>query len=252
YARFETNEQRKLVLGRVAQAVLAGFLADGGDSQAKVRALLHAFNDGHVLVWSADRRMQRGLALTTVGGAFEPSGTDAISVVTNSASGTKLDFYQQRTVTYDVRLAGVGTATATLSVDLLNDSPTSGFPPYVIGPYKDYSRRAGENVAVVDLYCDRGCALQRAERGGEPAELSSFQMDGYPYFEDYVRTPSGGTVSLRADLLLTEAWEGDDTGGTYHLTFIGQTTIRPTTVRVRITAPDGMRFTSFDDRLSRD
>ena len=39
---------------------------------------------------------------------------------------------------------------------MLNDSPTSGFPPYVIGPYKDYSTQAGENVAVVDLYCDRG------------------------------------------------------------------------------------------------
>src|SRR4029078_9283164 len=104
YARFETNEQRTLVLGRGAQAALAGFLADGGDPQAKVRALLHAFDNGHVLAWGADRQMQRGLQLTTVGGDFDPSGTDAISVVTNSASGTKLDFYQRRTVTYDVRL----------------------------------------------------------------------------------------------------------------------------------------------------
>jgi hypothetical protein len=252
YAVFDTSEQRKLVLGRVAQAVLNAFLARGGDPQAKVRALLNAFDDGHVLAWSTDTQMQRGLSLTTVGGAFDPSGTDVISVVTNSASGTKLDFYQQRTISYDVELTGGGTAVASLSVDLLNDSPTSGFPPYVIGPYKDYSRKAGENVAVVDLYCDRGCALQRAQRGGEPVDLSSFQMDGYPYFEDYVRTPSGGTANLRADLVLTEAWVGDDTGGTYHLSFIGQTTVRPTTVRVRITAPDGMRFTSFDDRLTRD
>jgi hypothetical protein len=252
YAVFDTSEQRKLVLGRVAQAVLNAFLARGGDPQAKVRALLNAFDDGHVLAWSTDTQMQRGLSLTTVGGAFDPSGTDVISVVTNSASGTKLDFYQQRTISYDVELTGGGTAVASLSVDLLNDSPTSGFPPYVIGPYKDYSRKAGENVAVVDLYCDRGCALQRAERGDEPVDLSSFQMDGYPYFEDYVRTPSGGTANLRADLVLTEAWVGDDTGGTYHLSFIGQTTVRPTTVRVRITAPDGMRFTSFDDRLTRD
>jgi Protein of unknown function (DUF4012) len=252
YALFETNEQRKLVLGRVAQAVLAGFLADGGDPQAKVRALLKAFDDGHVLAWSTDRRMQRGLALTTVGGAFDPLGTDAISVVTNSASGTKLDFYQQRTVTYDVRLTGGGTANATLTVDMLNDSPTSGFPPYVIGPYKDYSTRAGENVAVVDLYCDRGCALQSATRGDEPVELTSYRMDGYPYFEDYVRTASGEAANISAELVLTQAWDGDDRGGTYRLSFIRQTTIRPTTVRVRITAPDGMRFTSWDDRLALD
>ena len=160
YAVFDTAEERKLVLGRVAEAVLGAFLAQGGDPQAKLRALMRAFDDGHVLAWSTDPAMQRGLALTTVGGAFRPAGTDVVSVVTNSASGTKLDFYQRRTVTYDVRLGGGGTATATLAVDLENDSPTSGFPPYVIGPYKEYSTEAGENVAVVDLYCDVGCALQ--------------------------------------------------------------------------------------------
>ena len=252
YAVFDTSEQRKLVLGRVAEAVLNAFLAHGGDPQAKVRALLKAFDDGHVLAWSTDPQMQRGLALTTVGGAFDPSGTDAIAVVTNSASGTKLDYYQERTVGYDVELLGGGTAAATLTVDMLNDSPTSGFPPYVIGPYKHYSTQAGENVAVVDLYCDRGCALLNATRGGEPVELSRYRMDGYPYFEDYVRTPSGETASIKADLVLMDAWEGDDRTGTYRLSFIHQTTIRPTTVRIGISAPDGMRFTSWDDRFSLD
>ena len=252
YALFDTNEQRKLVLGRVAQAVLNAFLARGGDPQAKVRALLKAFDDGHVLAWSTDPEMQRGLALTTVGGAFDPSGTDSIAVVTNSASGTKLDYYQQRTVSYDVELMGGGTAASTLTVDMLNDSPTSGLPPYVIGPYKHYSTQAGENVAVVDLYCDRGCALLNATRGDEPVELSRYEMDGFPYFEDYVRTPSGGTASITADLVLMDAWEGDDRSGTYRLSFIRQTTIRPTTLRVSISAPTGMRFTSWDDRLTLD
>jgi hypothetical protein len=252
YAVFETNEQRKLVLGGVAQAVLGGFLSEGGDPQAKVRALLRAFDDGHVLAWSTDPEMQRGLALTTVGGAFRPSGTDVVSVVTNSASGTKLDFYQRRTVSYDVRLGGGGTASAALTVDLLNGSPTSGFPPYVIGPYKQYSTQAGENVAVVDMYCDVGCALESATRGGEPAKLSRYRMGDYPYYEDYVRTPSGETASITAHLVLSRAWEGDDRGGTYRLSFVGQTTIHPTRLRVSITAPEGMSFTSFDERLSGD
>ena len=112
YALFDTAEERKLVLGRVAQAVLGGFLAQRGDPQAKLHALLRAFDDGHVLAWSVDPEMERALAMTTVGGAFHPSGTDAISVVTNSASGTKLDFYQKRTVSYDVKLGGGGTASA--------------------------------------------------------------------------------------------------------------------------------------------
>ena len=92
-----------------------------------------------------------------------------------------------------------------MRADLKNDSPTSGYPPYVIGPYKSYSTQAGENVAVVDLYCDRGCILQGGSRNGEPVELERYASEGYPYFEDYVRTPSGDTATIEARLLLTDA-----------------------------------------------
>ncbi len=252
YALFDTNKQRKLVLGRVAVAVLEGFLRARGSALPRMRALLNAFADGHVQAWSVDPAMEQGLVLTSVGGAFRPTGTDAISVVTNSASGTKLDFYQQRTVTYDVHLGPEGTATSSLRVDLLNDSPTSGYPPYVIGPYKTYSRKPGQNVAVVDLYCDKGCVLQQATEGGRPVELGRYAQEGYPFFEDYVRTSSGDTATIAADLLLTQAWTGTDSGGTYRLSFIGQTTIRPAQVRIAITPPDGMRFTSWGDGLTRD
>lgn len=251
YALFDTSQERKLVLGRVAEAVVQGFLNEKGKDLPRLQALLDAFGDGHVKAWSVDPSMEEGLALTSVGGAFDPSGTDVISVVTNSASGTKLDFYQQRTVTYDVHLGPGGTATAALRVDLLNDSPTSGLPEYVIGPFKHFSTQPGENVAVVDLYCDVGCVLSGATRDGRAVDLGGYQQNGYPFFKDYVRTPSGDTATITADLLLTQAWDGDETGGTYRLSFIGQTTIRPTAVKVVIEPPDGMRFTSASDGLSR-
>lgn len=250
YALFDTNEERKLVLGRVATAVLHGFLAEEADDLRRERALLNAFDDGHVKVWSTDPDMQSGLALTTAGGAFDPQGTDVVSVITNSASGTKLDFYQDRSVTYEVQLDPAGTATAMLRAELTNDSPTSGYPPYVIGPFGHFSTQAGENVAIVDLYCDRGCVLQDGTRNGEPVDLERHASDGYPYFEDYVRTPSGDTATIAAQVLLTDAWLGSDTGGTYRLSFVGQTTIRPTRVHVVINAPEGMPFTSWSDELS--
>jgi hypothetical protein len=251
YALFATTQERKLVLGRVAEAVVQGFLDEKGKDLPRLQALLDAFGDGHVKAWSVDPSMEAGLALTSVGGAFDPSGTDVISVVTNSASGTKLDFYQQRTVTYDVHLGPGGTATADLRLDLLNDSPTSGFPEYVIGPFKTFSTQPGENVAIVDLYCDVGCVLRGATRDGRTVELGGYQQNGYPFFKDYVRTPSGDTATVTAGLLLTQAWDGDEMGGTYRLSFIGQTTIRPTAVKVVIEPPDGMRFTSASDELSR-
>ena len=44
YALFDTNEQRKLVLGRVAEVVLRGFLAQHDDPETKLHALLRAFD----------------------------------------------------------------------------------------------------------------------------------------------------------------------------------------------------------------
>lgn len=249
YALFQTNAERKAVLGRVAGSVLLSFLEQTGDPRSRLRAAQAAFGDGHVKVWSADPSMERGLALTTTGAAFRPPGTDAISVVTNSFSGTKLDFYQRRSITYDVQLGPQEAATATLVADLANDSPTSGFPPYVIGPYKSFSRVPGENVALVHLYCDRGCALLSATEGGRPVSLRRFEQDGYPFVEDYVRTASGDSARIATNLFLPNAWSGGSTGGRYELSFVGQTTIRPIDLRVVIHPPDGMAFTSASGGL---
>ncbi len=67
-----------------------------------------------------------------------------------------------------------------------------------------------------------------------------------------MRTSSGETSSIEANLFLPDAWVGDDKGGTYRLSFIGQTTIRPITLRVVVHAPDGMAFTSASDQLTRE
>jgi Protein of unknown function (DUF4012) len=252
YALFGNNEERKRVLGRVAGSVLESFLGGSSAAVDRLRAALAAFSDGHLKVWSNDPSMERGLADTTAGGSYRPSGTDSLSVVTNSSSGTKLDYYQARSITYDVQLGPAGMATASASVEIGNPSPTSGLPAYVIGPFKHFSREPGENVALVHLYCDKGCVLQRATDGAKPIQLRRLEQAGFPFFEDYVRTSSGDTSTIEAHLFLPEAWTGNDTGGTYRLSFIGQTTIRPITLQMIIHAPDGMAFTSASDQLIRE
>jgi hypothetical protein len=249
YALFDTNEERKAVLGEVSADVLGRFLSISGDDLARQRALLRAFDDGHVKVWTTDEAMQEGLASTGAGGAFRPDGTDAISLVTNSGSGTKLDFFQRRTITYDVALDPGGSAEATLRAELENDAPTSGFPRYVIGPFPGYTENAGDNVAVVHLYVDEGGVLRDATRNGRAVTLDRFEQDGHPYFDDYVHTAAGDTSVVEAGLFLPRAWEGNSSGGTYRLSFVDQVTIHPAELRVSITLPDGMHVTSMSDEL---
>ncbi len=249
YALFDTNEERKAVLGEVAADVLARFLATSGDDLMRQRALLRAFDDGHVKVWTTDPDMQEGLALTGAGGAFRPDGTDAIALITNSGSGTKLDFFQRRMIAYDVALDEGGTARATLSASIENDAPTSGFPKYVIGPYPGYTENPGDNLAVVHLYTDESAVLRAGTRDGRPVDLDRFEQDGHPYFDDYVHTAAGDTSVVEASLFLIRAWDGTSSGGTYRLSFVDQVTIDPAELRVAITLPDGMHATALSAGL---
>jgi len=45
------------------------------------------------------------------------------------------------------------------------------------------------------------------------------------------------------------AWQGNSSGGTYRLTFLNQTTIRPTHLHVELTVPAGMQVRSMSDGL---
>src|SRR5439155_21780443 len=63
------------------------------------------------------------------------------------ASGTKIDYFATRRVSYDVTLGGDGQAVATTRVRLSNGAPTHGQPPYVIGP-RASAARAGDQVSL--------------------------------------------------------------------------------------------------------
>ena len=191
--------------------------------------------------------------MTTVGGAFHPSGTDAISVVTNSASGTKLDFYQKRTVSYDVQLGGGGTAGAALTVDLAERLPDIGLPAL-----RDRSLQALLHGSRARTWRSSTSIATSAAGSKAPhveASRSSYRITG-PAATRTSRTTCGRRPARRRPSpptsCLTQAWDGDDRGGTYRLSFVGQTTIIPTRLRVSIAPPAGMRFTSIDAPLTRD
>jgi hypothetical protein len=48
---------------------------------------------------------------------------------------------------------------------------------------------------------------------------------------------------------LPRAWEGSETGGSYRLSFLNQTTIRPTRLTVEVHAPEGMRIVETNPQM---
>lgn len=242
YSLYTDQATRKRVLGAVAEAAFARFLSRTGTDVGDLRVLARAAAEGHILAYSEDPTMQAGLAATGAGGALEGGSGDFLSVVENSAGGTKVDYFQEREVSYEVDLWPGGAAEGTVTVSLTNGAPTTGQPRYVIGPRPGFAR-LGEDSQIVSVYC-AACRLERARRDGTPIAVGTGTELGLTFYRDFFRTPSGGSRRLELTWYLPEGWEGDATGGVYRLTFLGQTTIRPAPLTVEITAPDGMRIVS--------
>jgi uncharacterized protein DUF4012 len=260
YSLFSDPVQRKRVLGDAAQAAFTRFVAQPSPDYEDLTKLLEAASAGHIQIFSADPPMQEGLQLTPAGGVLRPAGAEGalLSVVVNSAAGSKVDFYQDRDIRYSVELGDDGSATAVFDLTLRNHAPTSGLPAYVIGPSRPAGQgigpilrtlEAGESVALVNVYCGVDCVPGDAILGGSPV-TAAFRADlGIRYFQHYYSIPSGEEETLRLSWDDPEAWEGNSSGGVYRMTFANQVTIRPATLSLRIEPPDGMRIASVSSPL---
>jgi hypothetical protein len=179
-------------------------------------------------------------------------------VVVNSAAGSKVDFYQERSIRYDVELSEDGSASATLDLTLRNDAPVSGQPPYVIGPFRSLGEGAGpilpnlvagESVALVNVYCGADCVPQEAQVDGAPVSVRTNVDLGMRYVQHYYSIRSGERRTLRLRWSDPSAWDGNSSGGTYGMTFTNQITIRPSRLSLTIAPPQGMRIVSVSAPL---
>ncbi len=243
FSIFPNPNVRKQVLGAVATAVVQGFVHGPKVSIPDLKILAASVGEGHILVYSTDPVIEQGLRGTGAGGALPAASGDFLAVIENSAGANKVDYYQDRSVTYTAVLAEGGTAAGTTEVRLTNNAPTSGQPAYVIGPHPGFSR-AGESSQLLNVYCGAACEFLSATKDGVPVNLGSGTELGHVFFQGFFRTPSGQTSDLRIDSFRRGAWKPSGSGGTYQLTYLGQTTVRPTTLRVVVVVPDGAHITS--------
>jgi hypothetical protein len=249
FARFSDPVQRKVVLGEASRAVVERFLALDGRALARLQALGRALSAGHLKVYASDPSTQAAFARVDVDSSVQTDRGDVVAVIVNAGAGGKIDFFSKRTIQHDVELVPGGDVIATTSVTIENGAPTSGQPRYVIGPHVG---EAGDNIPLISVFCGPGCRLRRAERDGNAVELGSGSELGLRFFRDYFTIPSGQERTLALTTEVPGGWQESGSDGTYRLVFVGQTTIRPTQVMVRVRAPAGMRFTSGSDGVELD
>ena len=250
YAIFDRAIERKEILGSVAIDVFERFLALEGKGIARIRALALGASRGHLKVYTVDEGFERGLQLAGADGRHAPplSG-DLLEIHLNDATGSKVDFFATRAVEHRVRLGGEGEAIATTTIDLGNEAPTSGQPRYVVGPFVD-GLSAADQSSLAKLSCHEPCTLVEARANGEPIGLVEGTELGVPWFRDFETIPAGDDRELEITTRTSGVWEGNGSGGVYRLTVLGQTTIEPTELSVRIEPPAGTEIVWTNEEMT--
>jgi hypothetical protein len=243
YSRFESETERKEVLGAVAAATLQRFLDGGQDASRDLIAKMgELLSGGHLLAYSTDPDIQAAFRRTDIAGQLGGPGNgspgDLINVVINSGSASKVDYYASRTIDLTTTLLAEGAARTELTVTLTNDAPTEGQPRYIIGP-NNPRLDAGDSLSNLSVYLARSARFTDVPPRLDGPSFTESEL-GHPVHDGWVRIPGSGSVERSYRWVTEDAWRDEGEGELrYDVLLRGQTVMRPTEVRYELRIPDG-------------
>ena len=117
-----------------------------------------------------------------------------------------------------------------------------------VGPILGHLHPA-ESVALVNTYCAEGCVPSGVMLNGKSVSTPLLSDLDIPYVCTYFSVPARERAELMVSSQLPQAWEGNDSGGTYRLTFANQVTIRSVRLHIEIQPPEGMHIVEVSDAM---
>ncbi|MFJ3304691.1 DUF4012 domain-containing protein [Streptomyces sp. NPDC086549] len=231
YAKYDDVARRKAFFVDAARAA-AGRLMEALDDTRRLPALLVAVNDvqrdGRLKVWSAHAAEQRLLESRPYSGTLPNTPGPFAGLVVNNAAGGKLDYYLDRSLTWEAGACSGGGRTVTVTMALANRAPSSGLPEYVTirADSPPYRTRPGDNRLRVSYYAGVGATLVDATLDGRRALLAPGLERGHSVFTKDLELPAGSRRTLVLHLLEPHA-DGTPTLLRQSLVRPLRTTIRP-------------------------
>jgi protein-tyrosine-phosphatase len=190
YARYPAPSQntvRDRYLQGVAGAVFGRLLSGQGDPKTLAVQLAKAAGEGRLLVYSAHAKEQQQLEQSSLAGDVPDTARPFAGLVVNNYSGSKLDYYLDRTLVYRRSSCPTadGTSTSSITVTLKNDPP-KGLPAYVVlqldtSGYLGKPPR-GANSEYVEVLATRGAQLVGATLDGKELLVTGAQTQGHAVF----------------------------------------------------------------------
>lgn len=223
-------------LGRVTAAVWHRLTTTTANVADLGEALGPMLAEKHVMLASTHAAEERAFFDLGVSGAMAPVRGDFIGVVTQNASGNKIDWFLRRAVDYQAELdPGSGEVRSKLRVTMRNEAPATGLPSYVIGSATEPPLPLGANQLYLSVYSPLFLTGARVD-GVQLLMESELERNRHVY-SAYITIPPGGSATVELDLT-----GGIDTTGGYRLGIHRQPFIVPDPVTTSVQVAEGWRI----------
>lgn len=236
YAAFDSQAERKDVLGEVAAAAFERMLdvVESNDVMASVEVLQQLVVDGDVQMYVRDEATQQVLEQVGIGGQQPEGDGEFASVVVNNVAGNKVDYFTTRRIEHTVRLLTDQTTAAEVAVEFRNEAPTTGFPKYVLGPATPLVE-AGDNLSLVSFYCGQGCTMKGRAEGVRDGGTEA----GLPVWDVVLRIPSGEARRVAYRTETPGGWRREGEQIVVPVHHVVQPSLHETPLVVRVRVPTG-------------
>lgn len=238
YSSFENYDERVDFLGDTVNALVDRLRTATLPPPARIAQILGpVVREGRIAMHSTRPAEQRLFALTGADGALPAVDGDFAGLVTQNASGNKIDMFQRRALHYDAVVdPATGYVDATAKITLHNDAPRTGLPDYVIKGSGPNPTAHGDSRIYVSFYSP--LALRSARIGDIPLSMQGAAELGRNVYSAMVLVPAKSNLTLTLELAGTVTTPAGDRAG-YALTVWRQPTIKPDGVEIDIRAVNG-------------
>lgn len=197
YSKFGKNAQRKAYLVSIAKAVSAR-LTHGGNLKDLLRAASRAAGERRIVAWSADPAVESNLVASGYAGVVQGSSRPFSGFTVVNAAASKLDYYLNRTMTYQRTGCGVGSV-AVATFAMTNNAPTTGLPAYVTirADHHPAGVRPGDNRLLVTYFASQGATISAVTLDGKPIAAVSAPENGLVTVSIDVELPVGATRTMK-------------------------------------------------------
>ncbi|MEJ2578527.1 MAG: DUF4012 domain-containing protein [Kineosporiaceae bacterium] len=203
-----------------------------------VTAVVDAMRAGHIQMYFRDAGLQTVLDRAGATRSLAPFSGDALGVYTINTNASKVDVFQERTVTQDVVLAADGSAQVTRTVVLRND-PHRPCPTGADAPTSGYMSCLSRPRVVLYLPEDATQVTVAANEGAPDPRQSAAREKGRQVVDVRYDVPAGQTLTVVLRYRLPAA--ADSPGYAVH--WDGQPMVNTPTLTVRVTPAPGTRLT---------